>query len=358
MFVDLWGWFDRFRAEARRAGDAERLRLTDIHHQAWEKFETEPHSALLDLQNGSALAAGLHEKCWVLFFDYWQCEVYLFFLTQYNAALELAVRTAVEARKPEYEDCPIRARVYRVLVDSYLHFDPVGYAPQIRENLNYLEASVPLDIDTWRLIEARRATLAIEFEDWAEAEADSLHYMARSETNEFRMIHAHSLLCKIAYERNQYEEALRQAQAGETFARRQRRQHAIASFLAWQALLCRKLGDEESASRFYRNAVARKSRLYLAHSAIYEVLSDYHETAGEYKAAMQMLDKRLKEATASGSLYEECDCRVDRCKLLAAMGAPLDDEMALARAAAAKLIDPAFILTKLDSIQNDSGSRA
>ncbi len=347
--VDLWGWYDRFRLNAIRQQDESRQTVLRLFDEAWPLFETSPQKALTGLKQARQLAEQLHEKCWTIFFDYWQCEVYLFFIANYTLALELAVRNAMEARKPEHDECPVRPRVFRVLVDTYLHIDPIGYEKQILENLDYLE-SQPLDLDTWRLLEARRASLEVEFECWDAAEAAAQRYMARSGNSEFRLIHAHYLLCKIAYERKQYDAALQHAIEGEKFARREGRQRSIALFVLWQALFARDSGDEAKAGQLYRTAMSRASHVESAFGSFYEVLSDYYQLGGDPEAALQALDRQLDEAIQTGSAYEETDVRVERCKLLAKMGAPKEEELRLAHEAAARTLKPEWFLKKLEKL--------
>lgn len=352
-FVDLWGWYDRFRLEAIRQNDPTRQELTKLFDEAWPQFETSPKKALALLQQARHLAEQLHEKCWMVFFDYWQCEVYLFFIADYTIALDLAVRNAVESRKPEYDECPVRPRVFRVLVDIYLHIDPIGYEKQIIDNLDYLE-NQPVDLDSWRLIEARRASLEVEFERWDAAEAATQRYMARSGNSDFRLIHAHYLMCKIAYERKQFDAAWQHALEGERYARRESRQRSIALFVLWQALFTRHSGDEAKANQLFRAALSRATQVESAFGSFYEVLSDYHQLGGEYEAALKALDRQLAEAIQTGSAYEECDVRVERCKLLKKMKAPqLAEEVQQARAVANKMLKPDWFLTKLEALTND-----
>jgi hypothetical protein len=348
-FVDLWGWYDRFRLDAIRNDDALRLRMLELFDESWPQFESSPKKALASLKQGRALAEQLREKCWQIFFDYWQCEVYLFFIADYTMTLELAVRNAVECRKPEHDDCPVRARVFRVLVDTYLHIDPIGYEKQICENLDYLE-SQPVDLDTWRLLEARRASLAVELENWPKAEAATHRYIARSGNSDFRLIHGHYLLCKIAYEQGRDDDALHHALAGERYARRETRQRSIALFMLWQALFARKANDDIRAGQLFRAALARAAQVESAFGSFYEVLSDYHQLGGEYDQALSALDKQLAEAIQTGSAYEECDVRVERCKLLKQMGQPIDQETSLIRAKAQNMLKPEWFMKKLDAI--------
>src|SRR5258708_26924444 len=128
MFGDLWGWFDNARASALRTGDKDRQRVYQLYMTAWPYRETDPSRMLSYLTEGYEIASTLRDYCWMLFLNYWRCEVYLFYLYQVSVALDFCVKAAVEARKPEYEKFPIRERVYRILTDAYPAIPPLCYS--------------------------------------------------------------------------------------------------------------------------------------------------------------------------------------------------------------------------------------
>src|SRR5207247_1284494 len=56
-----WDWFCEYEWDALRDGDAERLRLAQLHHRAYEHRETDPDRALALLAEGRSLAVRLRE---------------------------------------------------------------------------------------------------------------------------------------------------------------------------------------------------------------------------------------------------------------------------------------------------------
>jgi hypothetical protein len=52
-----------------------------------------------------------------------------------------------------------------------------------------------------------------------------------------------------------------------------------------------------------------------------------------------------------GQTANECRCRLERCRLLAALGRRIETDLAAAREAACKLVDPAPVLEKLGRIE-------
>lgn len=350
-FVDLWGWFDDYEREAYRTSDELRQRLTHLNYEGWQQREVAPHQALALFTQGRLLAQQLNEPCWVLFYDYWRCEVYLFYIGDTAAALNLAVRAAVEARKPGYAHCPVRGRVYRVLVDSYADMDPLAHAEQIREMLDYMEHEVPLDLDTWRLLEAERAGLALELDDLDAAEAAALRYLDRSGDSDFRLTNAYSTLCEISYRRRDWESVNRYAQLGEHHSRRAHRESDRCEHVAWQALCARQTGDEDRAGRLYRTATAQAARLGRPPSeSFFKALCDYHLERGEIESALKCLEQERETTRRTGSPYREAKHHLKHCRVLMKLGLPLDEALTLTRALLTQLPRPALLLKKLDQI--------
>src|SRR5260221_2806176 len=340
IYVDLWGWFESFRWEAQHSGDRDRQEMIRVYYQAWRSGETGPEQALGLMTQGYKLAEMLNERCWMLFFDYWRCEMFMFYLEDLNAGLDAAVRMTVEARKPQYQGCPVLACAYRVLLDAHVLIDPVGYEDKIRETLDYMEHQIALDHDTHCILEARKANLEFALDDFEAAKAATLHYLELSETSDFQKSSAFLMLCGYSYWQGDLNSTLGYATNAETFARRVGRKKRIATALAWQALVARKHGDEEAAQRLCRQALAQAETLGVSPS-YYEPLCDYHEIGGEPDKALKMRDRQLEDLIGTGYIHDECEIRLKRCRLLGRMGLPVEAEIAGARASATRLLKPA-----------------
>jgi hypothetical protein len=349
--VDLWGWFHAFQRKAIISGDAERRQLPEIYYRGSDNLEIEPEKALNYFEQGKSLAQRLGEPCWALFFDYWRCEAYMFYIDDYKTALDVAVRIAAEAHKSQYVHCPVRARVYRILGDAYLLIDPVGYADQIRKTIDYMEADVPMDDDTRLLLQGRRAILAFAFEQLDEAIDEGLRYFALSENHDYRYAYAAAMLCEFYYLKGEIEVALKFAQTSEISAHRADMKGLLGSLAAWRALFARKLGNEEEAGRFYRLATSRTTSLgRTPFGAYFEALAHYHEIGGESDKAVTLRRQEINIVTGRGSPFAECGCRLKRLRLFGRMGLPIEEEMIAAREAAKGLIDSSRYIAKLDRI--------
>src|SRR5215510_736492 len=142
----------------------------------------------------------------------------------------------IEARKPQYRNCTVLARAYRVLLDAHVLIDPVGYEDKIRETLAYMENEIALDHDTHCILEARKANLAFALDDFEEARDAALRYLEISESSEFQKSSAYLMLCGHAYHDGDLETTMSLAIDAEMCARRVARKKRTSTALAWQAL--------------------------------------------------------------------------------------------------------------------------
>jgi hypothetical protein len=329
----------------------ERYRMRNLAHEAFRYFEVEPGRGMAMLNEGRTLAEKLNESCYVLYYDYWRCDLLLFYLNDPLGALDLSVRTAVEANKPANRHCSDRARVLRVMVDAFLYTDPVGYADKIRENIDFIERETNPDLDTWRILQWQRGYLEMALDDLDAALDASLVYLDRCGNSDFRLSDAYSLLAEVCYRRGELKACYDYAQLGEIHARRSstNTKRWLLEFLAWEALCARTFGEEDIAQTKFRLATTQAARLEARpFAAYYDGLCAYHEHAREYEFALKLRDQQLGEVLSSRSPYAEAECRLRRCRLLSGMGKPFDNELSTARETAKRLIAPESFLKKLD----------
>ena len=350
MYVNIWQWFNDFHRSAVLAGDYERQQLTYLFDRAWECREDSPQQAVALLLQAREIAEKLREPWWILFHDYWRSEMLLFYVDDLKAALDLAVRNAVETHKPAYERCPIVGRVFRVLLDVYVFSDPVGYIDKINETIEYLIKEVPLDYNSRCLLKSRRITVAFAFERLDEAYDIALRYLNMCSTD-FRLTHAHSVLCRLAYLRDDLPGALGHSKASESYAHREGLKSSVALAQAWQALFARKQGDEEMARRLYRLTTSTMAGLGVKPgNSYYDALCEYHEINSDSDEALRLREQQLIETIGGSGFYSETEVYLKMLRLLGRMGKPLEETLAAARKSGAQLINPTLFLAKLDKI--------
>ena len=352
MADPVQAWYDAAIAEAKAKNDKEILRLVGYYDQATTYMETDPDQALALLSQGQALARQLGQPCWVLFFEHWQVAVNLFHKQDFKTALDQGVRFAVEARKAIYQDCPLVPRTNVTLLDAYLRTDPIGYEAQIRETIAYLQANFNFDDEIRGLMIGRLYYLEMVMSRYNSALQLALQTLADASTDNHRLIGAYQLLSDVCYRLDNPKEGLPYAQAGETHARRGKHYlRALVTFLAWQALFTWQLGDERTARRLHNIALTHAVRVGAKlYESYYDAMCLYYELDGDYPRSMSLRDTQLADILTSNSIYDESKIRIRRLKLLTKTGLPLDEELAAARAVAARMIKPDFYLSKLNRV--------
>lgn len=350
--TDLWGWIDDYYHNAIIQGDLQKIQLATMHYDAWQRFETDPNAAMDMLDRGISIAQQLNEPWWEVYYDYWRTEAYVFYIGDLNKGLHNAVRIAVETRKPEYERYPGIGRVYRVLLDSYVFRDPIGYQDKIEETIHTMEHDIPLDLDTRCLLQARRAQMAYILEDFDDAEAKAQVYLSMSQHSAFRLMHAYEILCDLTFRREQYNRTLAYAIEMEEQSRRSRKKSGVVVSYEVRANLARKRGEENLALQYYRQKLAHEANLGTKRGSFsYDLMCDFHEMAGDSDKAWALREAQLAEIESKGFFYGESWARVLRCRLLGRMGKPLDEELKATYEIVSNLLKPESFHRKIKRIE-------
>ena len=204
------------------------------------------------------------------------------------------------------------------------------------------------------LLEDLRRVFALALDDLDGAERATLRSMCRAdEAGEgdsagHHTVFNHCGLCAVAFKREAWGQLAEQAAAGEREARRIGYKLQISECQMWLALLARRAGDEARARPLHARAVGRVGRVRKPPSAAwFDGLAACEVWVDDLPAALRVRDRELATVRDHGRLAYECHCHVERCRLLAKMGRPLDEVLAQGRAAAARLRDPAPELEKL-----------
>src|SRR4051794_34926010 len=106
--MNVWDLVDEFESRARASGDRQRLRLAQIHPEAYHFRHTNPDQTLALFDEGRRLAVALAEPWWVLFYDHWYLETLIYYKDDYRHIIDRAVRAPLELRKPVHEQHPLR----------------------------------------------------------------------------------------------------------------------------------------------------------------------------------------------------------------------------------------------------------
>ncbi len=355
MGVTIWDWIHDFEEQAREAGDAQRVRLTTIHSQAYDHRQTDPDRMLSTLHEGRRLAMALREPWFVAFFDHWITETFIYYKDDYREVIDHAVRLTLEMRKPIFDQCPLRFGVYCNLVAAYLCVDPRGYARAIREALDYLATLVPPEGGDRYLLQARRHWFAYELGEFDEANRLALEELEMADGDPDRHTARHheidtlKALCWVAFRRHDWTALANHADLGEECARAMEYRYELSQFLLWQALIAAREGRRDEAKRLCRQGTHQMARLgQPPGESYYDALAAYHEVGGDLLAAWVVRERELTTSVGKGQLAYESQVRIKRVRLLRRMGRDINEEEAAAREAIAKVREPEWYLRDLE----------
>lgn len=324
----------------------------------WRNFEREPEKSLQEINSLRARAEALEAPCFAMLFGYWACEIYTFYLRDLKNGLDYAMKLVVEARKPLYENCPAIGLIYRTTIAMHIQIDAVGYAAKIEEMLDFLERDVPIDRDTFIIIEGQRAVLAFEKSDFETSKQLGRNHLAMCEDEPFRLMYAHLLLLVAHFELGDIDDVLHHAVLAEENARVGNGENVLLEALAWQAYCQHQLGEISKARHLYRQSSAKLADLEAPLSLNNCLpLALYLEHSGEPQKALDLLARAIIEIEAAGRWAELCECHLVRCRILGRMGETMEDAIIVANTAAEHLLDPSLFHAKLKRIEKGDYSR-
>ena len=354
----LWEWISDFRERAAKAGDEPRVRLSRLHGPGFDLRETDPDRALAIYEEGRQLAEALAEPWWERFYDHWRLVAKMSFQRDYRGVLELAVQSVLEVRKSSYNGLPFRTDFHVHLIDAYMGIDPHGYADAIRQAQDLLAMDGGGgDTICYTLLGSRREfALAVGDLDRAERTARESLALLDAAGNRHYYNHfgsfAYDALCEVAWRRGDWTALTEAAPVGEELAVKVGHRMEMACARMWQALAVLHGGDRPTARRLYRQSLAVVSQLRMPPEPKYfDAVCGFLEKEGDVEGQLPVRDRELATLWDKGRFDAESLCRLKRCRLLARLGRPLEEEMAAAREAARKLRIPAPRLVELDRIE-------
>jgi hypothetical protein len=355
--MSVWDWIDEYRKRAQADGDKQRLRLTEIESEARPYSETDPDRMLKLFEEGRTLAERLNEPWWVLYFDHWRLWALLYCKRDFHDVHDLAIGIVLKVRSPAYAAYPGRYAIHYCLKSVYAGIDPVGYADEIRDLLDYIEREFAPVGDESRHLLNGRMHLAIECGQLEEAHNLALQELAVIDSQVPRdqqpsyVAYTSRCLAAIAHERSEWDALREWALLGQENARAAGRRLLEAEFLMWQAVLARRGRDEKGARLLKRQAISIVRRLRVPSDGPYwDALCAFYEVGGELELALRARQREFQSFAGRGLLGAECELLLKQCRLLSKLGRLGETDVARVRAAAARLRRPATYLAELERI--------
>ncbi len=359
MFVDIYTWIREFQMQALRMGDMRRLKLIEYQMHAWEHFETNPEQSLQILYEAHDLAEQLEEPCWMLYYDGWIGECLNLYLINFKDGLEHAMKTVVEIRKPQYENCKMLCRGYRIVIESYIYSDPVGYADKIRELIAYTDNEIPIDYDTYCILKKRESELEFALGRIEPAIECAQAYLLRSSEQlvTFHMAYAYEMLVHYAFLQGDIATGKMLIKACESMAKENKRRSLVAIAQAWRALFSLMDGHKDDAQSLYRLATSNMSQLGMAVSlSYYEAVCNYNEKIGDLEQALAIREQQFDAVSGRGGFYLETEVLIKKARLMGRMGRDVTATTAQARQVCDHLVQPTLVLNRLHRIEDDDFS--
>lgn len=351
----MWTWAFATAETAVARNDRQRIAMIRLLLAGGEQMEGDFDLGLDALARGRELAERLGEHWWVILFNHWRLQL-LLKKGEYPAARELVMYLVTETRKPRYEGLGLRVCIQEDLIRLCVETDPHGYEQQVSHALTFMARKVTPGTYCYHCLFSSRVDFAKETERWDEA-AQGLEYLLNLDADEPRSLAVHyTSLCRLAYERRDWDALRDWSTTGERIAQQVRRADCLAEYHAWQALLACRAGDAAAGDRLAQAAVASAAKSSgKPHRDFYDALCAYYETAGAPERALDARFEHLRHLSGNGRLAHELHTREEIIRLLMAQDKPAKNQIITARKVAQSLIDPAPALARLDQLERGTG---
>ncbi|HVF85250.1 MAG TPA: hypothetical protein VM821_04660 [Abditibacteriaceae bacterium] len=357
-------WTEEWIMRALESGDEARLDIARLFIASQDEPFRDPQYTLQLLDEARNLAFQLNELWWVLKCDFWKMQALRWGLSDYKTALDLAVRSSVEARKRVYAGCEYRVHIHLELVANYAGVDACGYAQRVHEALQFLESEALTTSNCHFMLHEARSDFAFEKElgcgtnNWNEAHDAALNYLAAAQQSSSRFERDHYSsnsfyrLCRVAHQQQSWDEMIEYSKSGEECARRRDNHVHLIELLMWRALSERQLQREKEAARHYRSALQIAS--YLGATpwpGYFDAACAFHEAKGDLEPSLQMREFQLKCLQDKGQNALEARGHWHRCHLMGELGRLTAADLQAASEVAQRLVEPQRALHKLEQLR-------
>ena len=363
-------WIDDWAGEVFSRGDGERQRLCRTFFEAMSLTSSNAEASLVLFERARVLALQLDEAWWALLCTHWKFQILQWHRGDYKAALDLAVRATVEARKSIYARSPDVVSIHLDLVCVCVWIDACGHQARIDDALTFLDKEPIVDEVTRCVLQETHCEFAFEkllacAGSWQESQADALLCLSTAQqaqdewTRNHHSAYAFLLLCRVAHQRQdcndliEYSKDLNEySKSGEECARFTQHSLQLCELLMWRALSERHLKQESDATRHYRSALQiASSSGATPWPGYFDAACAFHEAKGDLELALQMRESQLESLQDKGQNALEARGHEHRCHLLGELGRLTSTDLETARTVAQRLIEPQRALQKLQQLR-------
>ena len=162
IIIDTLEWYRQDYLQAQAQDDATRKELAQIFDLFARNQRLNPDRARRYLEQGLRLAESPDgHPYWELMFAYWHYTLTAPGVGDVDAVMRLYMKTIA----PKYRDCPIIGRIYAAMIDAYVWADPISYAADIRQAIDYTFTEVPIEKNTYQRILLAKARMHYELQE-------------------------------------------------------------------------------------------------------------------------------------------------------------------------------------------------
>lgn len=330
-------------------------RLSEYEQLGWQHLYNDATAdAKRTFELGQLYARRNELPCWDILFEFYICQIYVYYTFDLKTAVDAAVRLTARLRKAEMQLCRERMLVYGILVHAYFYRDCLGYEQEIRDALLYIENELPIDSEALLRVEYIRAELDLEYGRYDAVRERLMFYLAKAEhSHAYRKADGCRVGHMLSYALGDFAMARDYAARNAQHSDDGQHQRGIADALLWQAVYTLKLGQEGEAQRVLQQALDHYRRFNLAPALSYfDALSDFHEICGDMSRALSLREQQFSDLHLRGSLHDLAKAHLQYCRLIGRMGKPTYSAIAQARAFLDTLRKPEVHRTALQRIEN------
>lgn len=323
----------------------------NLYYEGHRLDYTDPETAVFKMSEAREMAMEAGDSGAVLTMSHWILQNLIHRLHDYNRAYDLAVQTALEARKPEHQHRQEHICVQEDLINTYIGIDPIGYSELIENALTYMEGEITTRIQCRYCLLGARSSFEDACGNLERMKQAATRYMSESENYSHHYSSSFASMCYYYYQLGDWETMLSYAERGEELNTGHDYADTAAELIAAQALALRKLGREREAVNAYRRATNKAaSTVVRKDDPYYDMLVDYHLAAGELDAASKLRERHLENLCGKGQIYWEAYYRLDYARLLKQLDCPYDEQIEAVKAILPKLRKPEKIRQMLDEL--------
>jgi hypothetical protein len=326
----------------------------ELYQLLWQAMDiraSDPDEAIRLLTRGKQLAEQNDNKYWMVTFDHWRLQVLLNYKRDFTTANRLAVEAAIEARKPVYQQYSSYICVQQDMILVYKGIDPIGYAPEIKEAIDLTLDQTSPGTSCYFCLRRSLADYYTLIGDTEEAKNRLAEYYALTSTNRFYRVQAVTRICVFTFQEQAWSDLRQAAQYGASIATDEDSVDDWLTLKAWEMIAQYHLENKEEASKLYFIIQQKRRGLKMVPGRdYYQAVCAYHEATGDLAAALAARDEQLSHLCNSGQYYWECECQLERIRLLKQMGQPYGDAVNAVYGVAQKLKSHDIMQQRIENI--------